>query len=74
MPDRRPARLAVPERVREAFADTGSFWLASVPAVGARRQRLRCRRPQRFAGFAGTWARIRPVRLETAAVGPAADG
>ena len=57
------------ERVRESFAAKGSFWLASVPEVGARINAYGQEGP-RVAGFGGTWARIRPVRLDTSAVGP----
>ena len=57
------------ERVRESFAANESFWLASVPEVGASVNGFGHDNP-RVAGFSGTWAPIRPVIVDTSAVGP----
>ena len=56
------------KRVREAFAAKESFWLASVPSVGAGVNAFGAV-PPKVDAFAGTWAQVRPVRLETASVG-----
>ena len=56
------------ERVRAAYAANASFWLASVPEVGARVNGFGPAAPT-VAGFAGTWAQVRPVKLETSSAG-----
>jgi hypothetical protein len=55
-------------RVLEAFAANESFWLASVPSVGAGINAFAKVSPK-VAGFTGTWAEVRPVQLETAGAG-----
>jgi hypothetical protein len=56
------------ERLRGAFGASESFWLASVPEVGAHVNGFAPAAPT-VPGFAGTWAQVRPVRLETSSVG-----
>jgi SAM-dependent methyltransferase len=56
------------ERVRDAFASKGSYWLASVPEVGARVNGFGPKPPS-VPGYDGAWAEVRPVRVETSGVG-----
>jgi SAM-dependent methyltransferase len=56
-------------RVREAFATRGSYWLASVPEVGVQANGFG-KEPPRVPGYDGFWSVVRPVRVETDGVGP----
>jgi SAM-dependent methyltransferase len=57
------------ERLSRAFEDKGRFWLATVPEAGVRANGFGPRPPV-VPGVETSWAEIRPVRVETAGVGP----
>lgn len=56
-------------RVRRAFDAKETYWLAAAPKVGKRINGFGPRPPE-VPGYDGTWSRVRPVRVETAGVGP----
>ena len=57
------------ERVRKAFGNGESFWLASVPAANTLVNGFGDR-PPRAGDYDGLWSEVRPVRVATSGVGP----
>src|SRR5439155_11178070 len=57
------------DRVTRTFEAQGSFWLATMPEAGVWGNGYGPR-PPAVPGRDGPWAEIRPVRVETAGVGP----